>query len=156
MDNYIYEEKQRSTMVVIIVFLVAAIILISVALSQWFDGQTQAMGEQIILPIVAVVFIALFIAFFRLHIVLTTDQLQFGFGPFKKTVKKGEIRTAEIKKFEFKNYWGYGIRFGRFDKSWGYIAGSDKGIYLTLEHKKYFFTTDNPEQLLDLIKSYLI
>ncbi len=156
--NNIYEEKQNSSIMAIIVFLVIAFVLIVALVSNYFEYgiATFTQEDGMAFLMMAVIFILLFIFFKNLKIVITNEFVQFGFGVFKKKVKKGDIKNVSIKKFEFKNYWGYGIRFGRFDKSWGYIAGNDMGVLIELENKKFYFTTDNPEQIVDLIKQNLM
>ncbi|MFW0862232.1 MAG: hypothetical protein ACKKL6_01470 [Candidatus Komeilibacteria bacterium] len=156
--NNIYEEKQRSSIMTIVIFLVVAFVFAVTLISNWFEYGEVAFrqGDEAAFLAMAVIFVLMFIFFYNLKIVITEDRLEFGFGIFKKKINKGEIKLVTVKKFEFKNYWGYGIRLGRLDKSWGYIAGNDKGVYLELENKKFFFTTDNPEQVVDLIKKTLM
>ncbi|MBL7021774.1 hypothetical protein ISR92_00375 [Patescibacteria group bacterium] len=156
--NNIYEEKQNSSIMAIIVFLVVAFVLIVSLVSNYYEYGIAAFRQEdgMAFLIMAVIFILLFIFFKNLKVVITTEFVQFGFGIFKKKVNKGDIKNVSIKKFEFKNYWGYGIRYGRLDRSWGYIAGNDMGVLLELENKKFYFTTDNPEQIVDLIKQNLM
>jgi len=155
--NKIYEEKQRSSMLVIAVFLVGAVIFLGIAYGAWFTEQDSISetAPKVILTIVAIIFFCFFKFFSSLQIDLTDQQLRFGFGPMRATINKGEVKEVSIQKFEFTNYMGYGIRLGR-DKTWGYVAGGSRGIKIVTTGKNYFFTTDNPEQLASLIKSYLI
>jgi hypothetical protein len=152
--NIIYEEKQRSSVFVLSLFLLG-IVIFSFGIYE-FSQQVDKASEDIIGSIIgACLFIWMFVSFYQLRIVLHDDYLQFGYGFMRKKIRRGEILKLEIKKFEFKNYLGYGIRRG-VDKSWGYVTGGAQGIMVHLENKKFYFTTDNPEQLQDLIKQYLI
>ena len=152
--NKIYEEKQRSSVLVLSLFLIG-IIIFGVGIYQFSTEIDKMSGDMIWMIAGAALFVLMFISFYQLHIVLYDDKLQFGYGFMKKTIHRGEIKNLEIKKFEFKNYLGYGIRRG-MDKSWGYVTGGDKGIMVHLANKKFYFTTDNSEQLQDLIKQYLM
>ena len=156
--NKIYEEKQRSSIMAIIIFLVIAFVFIASLVSNYFEYGIATFTEEdgIAFLFMAVLFVLLFMFFNHLKIIITNEYLQFGFGIFRKKIIKGEIKNISVKKYEFKHYLGYGIRFGRLDRSWGYVAGNDMGVFLELENKKFYFTTDNPEQVVDLIKQNLM
>ena len=156
--NKIYEEKQRSSMMAIIIFLVIAFVFGTTLFANYKEYGVASIREadQMTFLIMAVLFIFLFVFFYNLKITLTEEQLEFGFGPFKKKIAKGEIKTISIKQYEFKNYLGYGIRLGRADKSWGYVAGNTSGVLIDSKKGKFYFTTDNPEQIVDLIKQHLM
>ena len=151
--NIIFEEK-NSSQIMTVAFLVGIAAFLFGAYTYWQEAVYKT-EDAVVLGVIGIVIAVIFYTFHSLRIVLYEDRLQFGFGPFKKTVKKGEIKQAEQKKYKFGNYLGYGIRRG-MDKSWGYVVGGGEGIMIHLEDKKFFFNTENPDELLQLIKQQLM
>ncbi len=151
----IYQEKQKTYFILIAVFIIIALFfLVTIFLPRFLGNQEELSRLERAAALAAIVIdFILFWSFFQLSIKLTPENLTIAFGIFKKKFKLSEIKDCSIENFEMKRYWGYGIRFG-FDKSIGYIARAGRGIRIKpVKGKDYFFSTDNPEQLLQLIRA---
>ena len=135
-------------------FIVALVIYAFILYKSWSDTVDDIMAA-LPMAITGIVIFFILYTFRNLSIVLYDDRLQFGFGFFKKTIRRGEIINIEKKEFKFRNYLGYGIRRG-LDKSWGYIVGGEQGLMVYIQGKKFYFNTDNPDELLQLIKQQLM
>jgi len=143
MKNQLYSEQQKTYLLVVAAFIVAAAVLLALVL---WPGQNFNQLIKILLLSVAVIDLVLFWSFSQLTIKITDEFLQINFGVFKKKLFFSEITGAEIADFDKKNYFGYGIRLGK-DKSVGYIARDGRGVRLKLKIKDCFFTTENPEEI---------
>ena len=99
--------------------------------------------------------VLILVSYRELSIVMTDEKIKFGFGRFKKLFYIKKIKNIEIKDYKFTTYRGYGIRIGR-DGSVGYVPRGGKGLMLTVEGEKrpYFFNTNNPDQLKNLLLRY--
>ncbi|PIT90498.1 MAG: hypothetical protein COU22_01830 [Candidatus Komeilibacteria bacterium CG10_big_fil_rev_8_21_14_0_10_41_13] len=149
----LYQEQQKTYFILIAVFILVAVFLLSfVFFPQFYGSQALGQAQKIFLLIVTVLDLVLFWSFSSLNIKLTEAELIVAFGIFRKKIKWEWIKEAKIDDYSKANYLGYGIRLGR-DKSLGFVARSGRGIRLKLKLRDFFFTTDNPEELLKLIKS---
>jgi len=150
-EPIIYQEQQRTYLIVVAVFILVAILLLVIVL---FPGLLSlrpfSAPAKIVLLLVATVDMILFWSFSKLTIKLTDQHLTLTFGFFKKKISLTEIKNCQIEDYQKSIYFGYGIRLGS-DKSIGYIARAGRGIKLKLKAKDYFFSTDRPEQLLLLL-----
>lgn len=151
--NKIYEEK-NSSQIMMIAFAIGVVAFLT-AIYKYWQGEMHNVEETVILIVAGIIIGIVFYTFHSLTIVLFEDKLQFGFGVFRKTIRKGEIRNIEISSYKFGNYLGYGIRRG-LDKSWGYVVGGDRGLMIHLDKQKFFFNTEKPDELMQLIKKQLM
>ncbi|MBU1130934.1 hypothetical protein KJ840_02270 [Patescibacteria group bacterium] len=155
LENIIYEEQQKTHLIVVLVFILVAVFLLFIVFSPATFGQSiLPQHTKITLLMVTVVDLILFWSFFRLTIKLTNKYLQIGFGLFKKKILLTDISDCLVEDYQKSVYLGYGIRFGR-DKSVGYIARGGRGVRLKLKPRDYFFTSDNPEQIAVLLKQQI-
>lgn len=153
----IYQEKQKTYFILIAVFIMIAVFFLTMIFFPRILGNEEEMSQaqRIVVLIAVVVDLILFWSFSNLSITLTNEELKIGFGIFKKKFKLSDIAVCSIEDFKLSRYWGYGIRFGT-DKSIGYVAKAGRGVRIKSKHgKDYFFTTDQPEQLLSLLNQYL-
>ena len=163
--NYLYIERQKTYLLVVMVFIIVAGFLLALVL---WPRQEFSQLTKIVLFIAAVVDLILFWSFSQLTIKISKEYLQISFGVFKKKISFSEINDVLVQDFDFKNYFGYGIRLGK-DKSIGYVARGGRGIKLKLSAKgrsaspklelgtraggkDYFFTSENPEQIQNIIR----
>ena len=155
MENVLYEEKQKTYLILVIIFIIIAILLLGLVLFPGFFNESE-MPEftRVILLVIAIVDLILFWSFSQLTIKVTSEYLQIGFGIFKKKIPFSKINDFKIEEYQKSRYLGYGIRIGR-DKSIGYVARGGRGIRVMLKPRDYFFTTDSPEQLLAMLKQNL-
>jgi len=151
--NIIFEERNSSQIMIVAFFI--AVVAFGVGVYMYWQGGSYNTSDTIGFIVAAIAIGVILFTFKNLTIRLYDDKLQFGFGLFKKTVMKGEIRKVEKKKYKFGNYLGYGIRRG-MDKSWGYVIGGGEGIFIETEKQKFFFNTEKADELLQLIKQTLI
>lgn len=151
MENVIYQEQQKTYLIVILAFILVALGLLALVL---FPKESMTQQAKYILLIVAVIDLLLFWSFSQLSIKVTTEYLQLGFGIFKKKIQLKDIEDCWVEEYKKSIYMGYGIRFGK-DKSVGYIARGGRGIRLKMKPRDYFFSTDSPEQLVALLKQQM-
>lgn len=153
MNNIIYQEKQRTYLMVVGVFILIALGLLALLFfPDFFKVQpTSSLGRMLLFAVI-MFDLLLFWSFARLAIKVTDNYLEIRFGIFKKKIFFKDIKGCVIEEYQKSRYFGYGIRLGR-DKSIGYIARDGRGIRLNLQPRDYFFTTERPEQLLNILKS---
>ncbi|MFA6305078.1 MAG: hypothetical protein WCV73_00645 [Patescibacteria group bacterium] len=153
----LYQEKQPTYFILIVVYIIIALLLTGLILFPTiFSQDGLSKGLKIAVLCLIIINLWLFWSFSHLTIKLTKDYLQIGFGIFKKKFKLKQIKDCLIEDFQKSKYSGYGIRFG-VDKSIGYIARDGQGIRIKLAMgRDYFFTTNQPGQLLQLIRQELI
>ena len=152
----IYQENQKTYFILTVIYIIIAVLILALILfPDYLLQKSLAPGVKVILLIVAIIDIILFWSFSQLSIKLTSEYLQIGFGIFKKKISFTEIKDVLVQDYQKSIYFGYGIRFGK-DKSIGYIARAGRGIRLKMDKRDYFFSTDNPEQLQNLIKERIV
>ncbi len=107
----------------------------------------------LILGGVSVFILLLFWNYRGLHISITANHLEVGYGVLNhKRIPLNNIATCDVSKAHFRNYGGVGIRYG-LDGSWAYNTDFGKAVKLTLQHgRPFLFSTRNPEQICRLIK----
>ena len=150
--NIVYQEQQKTYFILTVIYIIIAVSILALVLfPDYLFQRTLTQEVKIILLIVAIIDIIFFWSFSQLSIKLTSEYLQIGFGIFKKKISFTEIKDVLVQDYQRSIYLGYGIRFGR-DKSIAYIARAGRGIKLKMNKRDYFFSTDNPEQLQNLIK----
>jgi len=151
--NWIYEEKQSMHMVFTIINIIVAVILIGQVI--YIQEIRDNIISLIILIVIAIFLVFVGFSFYHLKIKISDQQLMFSFGPMKKKFYIKNMSETHIDDYKFKNYGGFGIRKG-FDKTTGFVAKKSKGIKFRDNHsnKVYFFTTDNPDQIMSLLIQY--
>jgi len=123
-----------------------AVVLFSVVLSGDFSNYFWGGGMVIFLG-------ALMAMFYRLKITADLQQVTFGWGPIKKTLKMQDIvQVKTVNIHPIKDYMGYGMRSGS-DGAMGYISSSKKGVrFETTKGKAYVTSTNRPDELVNLVK----
>ncbi|HRC61967.1 MAG: hypothetical protein K1X87_11240 [Dehalococcoidia bacterium] len=87
-----------------IVCLASAFVVLARDAPWWVPVQLVAVG--VILGFVEFLFM-------RLRIEVTEARVRFRFGPFGPTLKRSEIRSAEVVPYRWVAFGGWGIRIGR-------------------------------------------
>ena len=151
--NWIYEEKQSMNKIFTIINFIVAAILIGQII--YLPEIRENIFSLIILIIITVFLIFVALSFYHLKIKMSDQQLIFGFGPMKKKFYIKNLSEVKIEDYKFKNFGGFGIRKG-FDKTIGFVATKSMGIKFKDNHsnKIYFFTTDNSDQIMNLLTAY--
>ena len=153
--SLIYEEKKTTYWI-----LGFTPVFFSILFFLYYLYERNELAEVIILPLVGI-FIALFIciniAFYSIKI-YDDKTIQFGFPSWKKKLQPNEI--VSIEEVSYRPLWefgGLGWRIGRARKNgkWriGYVMWLQKGIEIESTNGKYYvFGTDNPDEILSLLK----
>jgi len=154
-ENVIYEEQQKTYLILVAVFIIVAAFLLGLVLFPgFFNKQDLPQSARLIILVVAVLDLILFWSFSQLSIIITSQYLQLGFGIFRKNILLSNISEVEVENYKKSVYLGYGIRLGR-DKSIGYIARGGRGVRIKMKPRDYFFSSDNPEQIKLLLKPHI-
>ena len=149
----IYEEKKTTYWLFgLMLFFVGMMV---------FLGYLQiraSLGYIIILPFVGL-FFGLFICYnstFYSVKIFDDKTIQFGFPAWNKKLQPIEINSIEeIPYHPMLEFGGLGWRFGRRKNGkWriGYVVWLQKGIEIETTGKYYVFGTNNPEEILSLLK----
>jgi len=98
--------------------------------------------------------LALYINFRRLNFEITDDEVRFGFGIIQKRFALGGIVSCEPYTLTFKNYLGYGIRYGR-DGTTAYNTRNGPGVKIVVEGAKrpYVISISGVEDVCKIIDS---
>lgn len=153
-ETLLYQEKQRTYTAIIMPFLIIALFLILVAIRPEIIGLERGSFWRLwVLPFVLIVNLILFTSFSKLSIKITDRYLQLAFGIFRRKFYFDQIKKSLLEDYNIDNYRGYGIRLGK-DKSTAFVARSGTGIRMSFKvGRDCFFTTDNQQQVLALIKA---
>ena len=93
--DFVYQEKQKTYLIVVSIYIIVAIFLLSlIFLPQFFNLKEASVFTKIVLIIVTVVDLILFWSFSELNIKLTNKYIQFGFGGFKKRINLDQIKDS--------------------------------------------------------------
>lgn len=149
----IYEEKKFTYWVLVFIpfILGAMVFLLNVMIKDeiWI----------LILPLIFMLFASLFmynLAFYSIKI-FDDKTLQFGFPNWYISLLPHEIKLIEQTGAyrPIRDFGGLGWRLGRKDGNWkfGYLVWLQKGIEIeTTKERHYVFGTDNPDEILSLIR----
>ncbi|MFA6537094.1 MAG: hypothetical protein WCT18_01710 [Patescibacteria group bacterium] len=146
-----FEEKIKTYPIINFVIALSLAIIAYVFLQAWND-QFSPLYIKIILLAVIVLEILVFLNFRELTVSVENNQLILAFGVFRKKIWIGEIAKIEESEYQFRNYNGYGIRFGR-DKTIGYVPCGGKGLKIFFKNskKQIFFITKRAEELKQML-----
>jgi len=154
-QTVIYEEKKTTYWI-----LGFTLVLFSILFFLYYLYERIKIGEYIILPLVGIffaLFICINIAFYSIKI-YDDKTIQFGFPTWNKRLQLNEITYIEEVQYRpLREFGGLGWRIGRARKNgkWriGYVMWLQKGIEIEATNGKYYvFGTDNPEEILSLLK----
>lgn len=142
----IYEQFQKSKIIIFSTYVIMAFLLLFIILRSDFFNITN-----IILFLVLLCDFYLLFCFYKLTFRITSDGIEFGFGFFKRKVKKDRIKSVFIDS-SVGIFLGYGIRFGK-NKTLGFIARPGDGLTINTKYGLVFFVSlDDPQTALDIIK----
>ena len=147
-QTVVYEEKKITYWVL---FIIPFIVLLSI-----FTAYNELM-EFHFLPLFLFLIFAIYnMAFYSVKI-FDDKTIQFGFPAWNKKLQPSEIKTIEQTSSyrPIKDFGGLGWRIGRKDGKWkrGYLIWLQKGIEIeTINGTYYVFGTDNPEEILSLMR----
>jgi hypothetical protein len=154
MNESLFEEKVSTLFFLSVLLGISFVVLIWLIVAPFFDYAMKiSVSVRIALGVVLFLDVLVLLSFRVLKIKLTAENLIFGFGIFKKNILLKEIDRVEVGDYVFKNYFGYGIRFGR-DHSQGFVPRGGKGVRIYLKNKAiFFFSSARAEELVSMIKA---
>lgn len=142
----IYEQFQKSKIIIFFIYIIMAFLLLFVIIRSGLPNITS-----IVLFFVFLFDIYLLVCFYKLTFRITSDGIEFGFGFFKRKIKKDKIQSVFIDD-PVGIFIGYGIRFGK-NKTLGFIAREGDGLTIKTKYGLVFFVSlDDPKTALDIIK----
>jgi hypothetical protein len=99
--------------------------------------------------------IFLYFNFSRLVIEIFRERLTLRFGLFKKVIKKEDIVKSEQYELKFREFGGYGVRYGMGTGNHAWNTRLGPGVRLQLKNKKngFVFNTDHPDKICRFLKS---
>ncbi|KKQ79684.1 MAG: hypothetical protein UT02_C0027G0004 [Parcubacteria group bacterium GW2011_GWC2_38_7] len=155
-ENIVYQDKVKSSPIVLAVLLLGVVIVVIVGLVMYF--QQSLTIDSSALPTLLVVFVAdllILLTFRQMQIVVTDKELRFGFYIFRKRINLKNIESVEIQDFKFTEYMGYGIRYSR-NNTVGYVPCGGRGLKIKVkgETRNFFFICNRPEEAQTFIKQY--
>jgi len=152
--DYIYEEKQPMVRIFMIINVVVIVVLLWVIYSSYQSGDLPFIAIAIN-GFVIVLLLFIMINFSALKIRLTSEQLHFSFGMFKKKIYIKNMGNLKVTDYKFHRFGGFGVRKS-FTGITGFIARPGKGIEFLETHlnKKIYLSTDNPDELFALLQQY--
>ena len=151
-QTVVYEEKKVTYWVL---FIIPFIVLLTIFTVYNVNGRQLLKFH--FLPIFLFVIFAIYnMAFYSVKI-FDDKTIQFGFPAWNKKLQPHEIKTIEQTSpyRPIKDFGGLGWRIGRKDGKWkrGYLVWLQKGIEIeTINGTHYVFGTNNPEEILSLLK----
>ncbi len=155
-NEVIYYDEVKSSPVITAVLVFAILIVVLIVVFSYQKGDLLV-GSVSFWALGFFFFLNFFVLIFfsKMTISLSHKYLSFGFSFFKKNIVIADIKKVEESKFEFANYMGYGIRYGR-DGTLGYVPSSGKGLKIKVENEKreIFFVCNFPEQIINLLEKY--
>ena len=111
-----------------------------------------ALGGSVVVPIVLglvmVAEVVLYYLFGQLFFFVSQDEVAFGFIGYKKVFPRSALVSCEPYELLFKNYGGYGVRWGR-DGTTAFNTRSGPGVKMVFEGAKrpYVVSVDEPEKV---------
>ena len=145
----VYEEHHLfSTMIFILI-----LVLIAILIPLLFHPQRDA---QILLVLLAAIFISILLMFYRYSLVITSDGIMVGFPVWKAKIRWSDVANVEGIDLKFPQVGGYGIRVTRHRGKRMLVVNIPRKKYVLLEMKrgKYpyvAFSTENPEVVMGYI-----
>lgn len=149
----IYHERQQTYLLFYLVLFIE--IPVMLYLIAWGLGQKEY-GATLFVTILLGGLIFLISNFFHMNIRVYNDSLWVNYGVFSKTIVFSEIKKMSIEPYEFKKYLGWGIRYSLKDKSRAWVTRSGRGIKIYTDTHDYFFSSENPEHLVELIQTRIV
>ncbi len=88
-----------------------------------------------------------------LHVRCDPEEMAFGFGPFRKRLKLGEVVSIRPVAIDpLKEYMGWGPKIGS-DGSKGYIASGKVGVRIETQKRDYVITVPEPQALVAYVRT---
>lgn len=114
-------------------------------------------GFRLWIVVLIFVDVFLFLNFYKLNFLVTSEGIEFGFGLFKRKIKKEYIDSVFVDS-SLGNFKSVGIIFRA--GVWGFVAKESEGLKIicSSKHKKtnrnvnFFVTQENPAQILEIMK----
>jgi hypothetical protein len=100
------------------------------------------------------IFISAYLNFRRLLFEVTNNRVRFRFGLIKKEFLRADITSCEPYELTFRNYLGWGIRYGLLDGTVAYNTRFGRGVKMVVAGRKrpYVVSVDDPERVCDLLR----
>jgi len=152
--NIKYEEKVPIYPAITALVLITCLIFLIVLLSQFTEKAIpMTSAAKVILLILFLLTLVVLFSFRELTISVTDKQVIFGYGHFQKKFYLSDIENVAFGEYKFRNYLGYGIRYG-LDKTIGYTPRGGRGLRLKFKSGKraYFIVSARPEELKGILE----
>lgn len=147
-NNLLFSEKQAFRILIIL-----GVLVLFFPLFPYFvlSEREIAFAWAVFSPVMAILLILANFAFLKIEI--TEQELGFGYGIIKKKFKRAEVLSCEPFQIKFRDYWGYGIRYG-INKTTGWITRSGAGVRIKIRDKKrdYVLSTDHADEICAFLK----
>jgi hypothetical protein len=157
MSRIYFKEEQRFTQVWIWMLLLALTgIWVWQLVQQVFMGIPFGNNPSSDLVIILTGFFPLLaIILFRiltLETIINEEGVGYRFKPFQrklKVIKAGDIQRYEVKKYSpLKDYGGWGVRLGSFNKGKAYNVSGNQGVLFELKNgKRFLLGTQKPSEI---------
>lgn len=136
----IYKSKQKMSLMFLSIYFVVVIILLYL-LKINFNY----------LWLTLLIFDIFFILnFYQLVFRVTSEGIEFGFGIFKRSIKKEYLNSVYIDN-SIGNFFGLGIISK--NKKYAFIAKKGEGLNIKLKNNiNFFVSTNDAEQIINIIK----
>jgi hypothetical protein len=157
MSRIYFKEEQKFTQVWIWMLLIALSVLwVWQLVQQVFVGVPFGSNPS---PDIVIILTGLFplltIILFRwltLETIINEEGVGYRFKPFQrklKVIKAGDILRFEVKKYSpLKDYGGWGIRLGSFNKGKAYNVSGNQGVLIEFKNgKKFMLGTQKPSEI---------
>jgi hypothetical protein len=160
-SDIIYEEKIFAKVIGGIFWVVAIAMLAIIFLISALDPEDAEPYINVLLIIMAIIFVILGIIFSKLVIRVDYQNVTVGFGFIKKRVPWENIKEVYQDETSAIRYGGAGIRTARIEGEWviAYIVVGGPRVVIRLKEgrfKKFVFSTKNPEEVVNVIKGQMV
>jgi len=144
----IYREATGFSTLAVFVMLLTAVMLYVFVVSL-VKGNT---GGAVFFGVVTAILVALYVNFRKLEFEITENLVVVRFGLIVTRIQRPEIRSCEPYELTFRNYLGYGIRYG-LDGTKAYNVRNGRGIKMVIDGEKrpLVVSVDAPETACRLL-----
>jgi hypothetical protein len=146
-ETPIYQESQ--TLPTWFLVLVGAVLMVAIV-SSILTAPEEVLGLVLVVLVLLVIFFSLS---YRMRVVITSSELRFGFGFWRKRMPLRDVQVVGIESIPLMN--GMGIHYWR--GKWIYSARfNGRGMHLVYQGKKHYLIGSNqPETLQSALMSVL-
>lgn len=154
--NTQYQEKVPTYPAITAMVLVTCLIFLIVLLSQFTARAVPiTLTTKVLLTVLLLLDLVVLLSFREVTITVTDKQIIFGYGRFRKKFYLADLEKVEFGEYKFRNYLGYGIRYG-LDKSIGYAPRGGRGVRMKFHRdaRVYFVVSARPDELKGILEKH--